>query len=102
MTDSKKTLTGKQARYLRSLAHPLKPLLQVGKSGITDTFIKQLHEALDRHELLKVKVIKTASVTPKSAADEILKKIPCHLAQIIGKTLILYKEKEEDPEIILP
>ncbi|PCI26312.1 MAG: ribosome assembly RNA-binding protein YhbY [SAR324 cluster bacterium] len=102
MTDQLKTLTGKQARYLRGLAHSMKPLLQMGKSGLTETFIQQLDSSLEHHELLKVKVIKTSEMGPKEAAKEIAAKINCHVAHVIGKTLILYRQRKKDPEIVLP
>ncbi len=103
MDTQSNNLTGKQARYLRGLAHSLKPLMQVGRSGITDTFTKQLDNMLEQHELLKVKVIKTSSAADtQSVGDEILGKVNCRLAQRIGKTLVLYRQREKDPEIVLP
>lgn len=95
-------LTGKQARFLRSLGHSLKPILQVGKSGITENFLKQVRSSLDTHELIKVKVGKTSETSLDDAALVITTKVPCQLAQSIGKTLLLYKQKDENPQIILP
>ena len=102
MTESKHKLKGKQARYLRGLGHSMKPLLQVGKSGITESFITQLKSALETHELLKVKVGKSSPSDLKESAEQLASKVPCQVAQSIGKTLLLYKERTENPTIVLP
>jgi RNA-binding protein len=97
-----KNLTGKQTHYLRGLAHPLKPLMQVGRSGLTATFIKQLDAMLEQHELLKVKISTTNNATETQlVATEILTLVKCQLVQRIGKTLILYRQRKDDPKIIL-
>jgi len=95
-------LNGKQKRYLRSLGHSLKPLLQVGKEGITEPFIAQVAQALEQHELIKIKVLENSPVDKKEAAVMITQQLPCHLAQIIGKTLLLFQSRKENPELILP
>ncbi len=95
-------LTGKQARYLRSIGHSLKPLLLVGKSGITENFIKQVRSSLETHELIKVKLGKTSETGMDDAISQLVDKVPCQLAQSIGKTLLLYKANEENPKITLP
>lgn len=97
-----KTLTGKQTRFLRSIGHSLKPVLQVGKEGVSEAFLEQLARALEVHELIKVKVLQNAPMGAKDAATTIAEKQLCHIAQIIGKTLLLYQAREEKPEIVLP
>ena len=95
-------LSGKQARYLRSIGHSLKPLLQIGRSGITDSFVDQLRNSLKTHELIKVKIGKNAGVEPDRVIEELTIKVPCQLAQSIGKTLLLYKPRDKNPNIVLP
>lgn len=95
-------LTGKQARHLRAIGHSLKPLLLVGKSGITENFIKQVRSSLETHELIKVKLGKTSETGMEDAVSQLVDKVPCQLAQSIGKTLLLYKANEENPKITLP
>lgn len=102
MEEALPKLKGKQARHLRSLGHSLKPLLLVGKSGLTDSFINQVRSALDTHELIKVKLGKTTETALDSVIEELTSKVPCQLAQTIGKTVLLYKPSEENPKIILP
>ncbi len=102
MTENQYALTGKQARYLRGLGHSLKPLLQVGKAGITKSFIHQVASALETHELIKVKLIKSAPGDVKEAGRILSTGVPCQIAQTIGKTLMLYKRRSENPTIVLP
>lgn len=102
MTQDQPKLPGKQARYLRGLGHSLKPILQVGKAGITDSFIHQVRQALETHELIKVKLIKSAPETVKETGEKLAAGVPCQIAQTIGKTLLLYRQREENPEIVLP
>ncbi|KHF31277.1 RNA-binding protein [Anoxybacillus sp. BCO1] len=58
-------LTGKQKRFLRSLAHHLTPIFQVGKGGVNDNMIKQIADALEARELIKVSVLKNCEEEKK-------------------------------------
>jgi len=102
MTGKMEKLTGKQARYLRSLGHSLKPLAQVGKAGITEALIRQIRSLLETHELIKVKLIQSAPETVAEAGLRLSQQVPCQLAQQIGKTLLLYRPRSENPTIVLP
>lgn len=95
-------LTGKQKSHLRSLAHSLKPVVQIGHQGLTDGVLAALDVALERHELIKVKVSGDAEVEPAEIAPAIEKATHCQLAQIIGHTLVLYRRRDENPKIVLP
>lgn len=95
-------LTSKQKRYLKSLAHHLDPIFQVGKGGVNDNMIKQINEALEVRELIKISVLKNSLTETDEAADEILVGTKAELVQIIGHTIVLYKESKENKEIILP
>ena len=50
-------LTGKQKRYLRSLAHNIDPIFQIGKAGINDNMISQIDETLENRELIKIHIL---------------------------------------------
>ncbi len=96
-------LTSKQRAHLRSLAHDLDALLQVGKEGVTDAVIGAVEEALETRELLKVKVLETAPKAARSAADALQAAIDgARVVQVIGRTVVLYRAHPEDPEIVLP
>ncbi|MFV9510977.1 ribosome assembly RNA-binding protein YhbY [Tepidibacillus sp. LV47] len=95
-------LTGKQKRYLRSLAHHLDPIFQVGKGGVNENMINQINDALEARELIKVSVLKNSLQDPDEAAEAILKGTKAELVQIIGHTIVLYKESKENKTIELP
>lgn len=95
-------LTGRQKRYLRGLAHHLKPLVTVGKQGVTEEVLAQVEANLEAHELIKVKVLQTAPETPGDSGEAICEHTGANLAQRVGRTLVLYRPREDDPEILLP
>ncbi|MGD9676752.1 MAG: ribosome assembly RNA-binding protein YhbY [Vulcanibacillus sp.] len=95
-------LTGKQKGYLRSLAHHLDPIVQVGKGGVNDNMIKQIDELLEKRELLKVSILKNSTEEPSDAAQAFVEGTNAELVQIIGHTIVLYKESKENKEIHLP
>ena len=94
-------LTGKQVRYLRGLGHKLRPAVMVGKDEITDTLVQSAHEALAIHELIKVKLQEGCIMDRKDVAKELSKNTESEVAQILGKTILLYR-KGEKPAIKLP
>jgi len=95
-------LTGKQRRHLRALAHPLKPLVQVGKGGIDDGLIAAVDQALADHELIKVKVGENAGMDRHEVAEQLAGKTNSQVAQVLGNTVLLYRPDPEDPTIELP
>ncbi len=95
-------LTGKQKSYLRSLAHPLKPVVQIGHQGLTAGVLSALEVALERHELIKVKISGEAEIEADEVGPEIERATRSQLAQIIGHTLVLYRRREREPKIVLP
>jgi RNA-binding protein len=95
-------LTGKQKSYLRSLAHKLKPVVQIGHQGLTDGVLAAIEVALEKHELIKVKVAGEADVEPTEIAPQVEKATKSQLAQLIGHTLVLYRRRAENPTISLP
>lgn len=95
-------LTGKQRRYLRSLGHELKPIVQVGKDGIDDGLVAAVDRALVDHELVKVKISEAAGLERHGAAEAIAHRTHSEVAQVLGNTLLLYRAAPEDPAIVLP
>ncbi len=91
-------LKGFQKKYLRGLAHPLKPVVQIGKEGITEGVIRAIDECLFRHELIKVKFTDFKEKEQKEAiAGEFTDKTGSSLVGMIGHTAILYRQ-QADPE----
>jgi RNA-binding protein len=95
-------LTGAAARKLRALAHPLKPVVHVGKHGVTDELVKQVEAALLAHELIKVKVLSESPASRHDAGVEIAGRTRAELAQVLGGMLILYKPHPKKPKIPVP
>jgi RNA-binding protein len=96
-------LTSKQRAHLRSLAHDLKPIIQVGVEGVTDALLNTVEEAFNTRELLKVKVLEGAPDDARETADRIADGLDdVHVAQTIGRTVVLYRPDPDDPEIELP
>src|SRR3954462_11496847 len=85
----KSMLTGKQKRFLRSKAHHLNPIFQVGKGGVNDNLIKQIGEALEARELLKVSVLQNCEEDRNDVASQLSKGATAELVQIIGNTIVL-------------
>jgi RNA-binding protein len=95
-------LTGKQRRYLRGLGHDLKPIVQVGKDGIDDGLVAAVKQALEDHELVKLKVGESAKLDRHDAAEALAHKTRSEVAQVLGNTVLLYRARAEDPAIVLP
>jgi RNA-binding protein len=96
-------LTSRQRAVLRSLAQSIKPVLQVGREGVTDAFVSSVEAALNNRELLKIKVLETAPVSAQEVADEMLPRIAdAQFVQVIGRTLVIYRRHPEKPEIVVP
>ncbi|MFE8703241.1 ribosome assembly RNA-binding protein YhbY [Cytobacillus sp. FJAT-54145] len=95
-------LTGKQKRFLRSKAHHLNPIFQVGKGGVNENMIKQISDALEARELFKISVLQNCEEDKETVAEELVKGTKAELVQIIGNTIVLYKESRENKQIVLP
>jgi RNA-binding protein len=94
-------LTSKQRKYLKALAHHLKPVVQVGNAGISDAVVDKVGFELEHHELIKVKV-GDAPLSAKEAGPELAARSRSELCQVIGRTVVLYRRRREDPTIVLP
>jgi RNA-binding protein len=96
------SLSGKAARHLRGLGHELSPVVSIGKDGITDGVVDAARVALSKHELIKVRVQTEAPVDRKEAASELASRTSSSLAQVLGRTFLLYKRHPKKPKIQLP
>jgi RNA-binding protein len=95
-------LTGKQRRFLRAKAHHLTAVLHVGHEGVTDAVVKQCRVQLQAHELIKVKVAEMAPAGRQGTAGELAEKTGSDLAQVLGRTFLLWKKRAKDSKINLP
>jgi RNA-binding protein len=90
-------LTSKQRAQLRRLANPLPVLLIIGKDGITDGVERQLEQLLNDKELVKIKLLETAFLTPKTASEALCAALQAEPVQCIGTKLVLYRPSP-DPD----
>jgi RNA-binding protein len=95
-------LTGKQKRILRSKANHLTPIFQVGKGGVNENLIVQISDALEARELIKVSILQNCDQGKDEVAKELSQGAKAELVQVIGKTIVLYKESKENKQIVLP
>lgn len=95
-------LTGKQKRYLRSLAHHLDPIFQVGKGGVNDHLYRHIEEALEVRELIKVSVLNNCMDDRDEISRDLAVNTGAELVQVIGKTIVLYKPSRDNKKIVLP
>ena len=95
-------LTSKQRAYLRSLAVDIDTIVMVGKSGMSPELTKQADDALTARELIKGKVLETAPVSSREAAEEIAAEVHADVVQVIGSKVVLYRKNEKEPKITLP
>ncbi len=95
-------LTERQRKYLRRLAHHMKPVVQVGNSGLTDALVAELNNCLTRHELIKVKVHVGNRDLRDETIDELSRITGAEIIQRVGNTASLFRPRPVDPGITLP
>ncbi len=88
-------ITSKQRAGLRAMANTITPIGQIGKGGITDNIIKQLDEALEARELIKVTVLETALMSAREACDICCRELYAEPVQCIGLKFVLYRQARE-------
>jgi RNA-binding protein len=94
-------LTSKQNRYLRGLAHKLKPIVMVGDAGVTEGVINELDNSLEHHELIKVRISGMDRAERTASAKSLAEQSHSELVNIIGHIAILYRRSKK-PQIKLP
>ena len=95
-------LTERQRKYLRRLAHDMKPVVQVGNAGLTDGLLAELNNCLTRHELVKVKVRVENRDLRDQTIDELSRITGAEIIQQVGNTASLFRPRLLDTAITLP
>ncbi|EJP30858.1 RNA-binding protein, YhbY family [Haemophilus sputorum HK 2154] len=95
------TLTTKQKQFLKGLAHHLSPVVMLGGNGLTEGVLAEIENALDHHELIKVKIAGAERETKQLIIDAIVRETKAINVQTIGHILVLYRQSEEK-KITLP
>lgn len=89
-------LTSKQRAYLRSVASKEATILQLGKDGITDSFVNSVDTAIAAREIVKFRVLESAMLPVKEAAYEVADRIGAQVVTVIGSKAVLYRRSEEN------
>ena len=95
-------LTGRQRRHLRALGHHLQPVVQVGREGVSDAVVGEADRQLEAHELIKVKIAESSPHDRHEAAGMLAARTGAQVAQVLGRTALLYRRRKKDPAIALP
>lgn len=94
-------LNSRQRAQLRGMANDMETIFQVGKSGISENTIKQVIDALEARELIKLRILESCPTSVRETADEIALKAGADVVQVIGTRFILYKESKNNKTIKL-
>lgn len=94
-------LNGKQKRQLRSLGHHLEVVVQVGSNGVTDGVIGACAQALEDHELIKVKIAEEDREGRAEAIEALASGTGAEVAQTLGRTVLLFKKRKKKSQIDL-
>ncbi|WP_017941360.1 MULTISPECIES: ribosome assembly RNA-binding protein YhbY [unclassified Thioalkalivibrio] len=94
-------LTDAQRRHLRSLAHPRKPIVTIGRNGLTDAVLAELEQALTHHELVKIKVNIGDREARNGAVEELCERTGAERVQRIGYVATLFRRNPDDPKVAL-
>ncbi len=95
-------LTGKDRKYLRSLGHAQKPVVWIGKEGLTSAVRRSIDEAHQGAELIKLKILELGDHDRKGIAAEIESVCGTSVVGMVGGTLLLYRRNRKEPKIDLP
>jgi RNA-binding protein len=95
-------LKGADRHALRALGHGLKPVVQIGKDGVSERLLAAIDEQLGASELIKVRVLETCPLDRHEAAEELAEKSGAAVAQVLGRTILLFRRHPEQPRIALP
>lgn len=96
-------LTGKERAYLRSLANDFQTIFQIGKDGISEETTRQVGNALEARELIKLRVLDACPYTSREAAQMIAERTGAAVVSVVGSRFVLYRpSKKKKDKIILP
>lgn len=96
------SLSKKQIKFLRSRCHALKAVILLGQKGLTEEVINELENALEHHELVKIKLAADDRDGRRQLSDEICRATGAEAVQSIGKTLTVYRANPQKAVITLP
>lgn len=94
-------LNSRQRAQLRGLANSLDTIFQIGKGGVTENTVKQVNDALEAREIIKLRTLETSPVSSREAAEQIAEKTHSDVVKVIGSRFVLYRESRDNKQIKL-
>ncbi|OCG00575.1 ribosome assembly RNA-binding protein YhbY [Gilliamella sp. wkB112] len=94
-------LSNRQKQFLKSESHHLKPVVMIGANGFTEGVLAEIENALNFHELIKIKVAAEDRETKKLICDAIIRETKAESVQQVGSILTIFRPSE-DKKITLP
>ena len=88
-------MTGKQRSLFRAEANTLQAILQIGKGGVEENLVKQVDDALEARELIKIKALETCPDDAKTAAETLAAQTGAEVIQVVGRTIVLWRKSEK-------
>jgi len=83
------------SQHLKKEAHHLKPIFQIGKSGLSDDMIEGINHALHKRELMKISILQNCSIDKKELAFDLGRLLDAKVVQVIGRTIVLYRRNHD-------
>jgi RNA-binding protein len=96
------TLSEKQKKHLRRLAHPMNPVVMLGNAGLTPGVVKELERALTDHELVKVSARVGERSVRDAALNDLAQQTSSEIVQRVGHIGVFYRRSRQIPKILLP
>ncbi len=93
-------LSNDKKKKLRSIAHDEKAIVQIGKNGLTETVLESFEDALIRHNLVKVNLLKTAPISAKEVAEILSEDFSCDVVSVVGRVIVLYRYSKKGRIIV--
>lgn len=90
------SLSKQQLKFLKKESHALKSIYQIGKLGLTENFVQQIDQALERHELIKFNILQNSMEEIKDAANHVAQIVGAEIVQTIGHTATLYRPSSKE------
>ncbi len=94
-------LNSRQRAQLRGMANSYQAIFQIGKAGVGEQLIRQVNEALEARELIKLTVLETSPLKARECADAVANATGSDVVQVIGSKFILYKQSVDNKQIVL-
>ena len=92
-------LTSAERRRLRAEAHALSPVAQVGRHGVSESFVAELDRALLSHELVKVR-LRGERIERATELEEVSSRLQCAVVGTVGSVAILYRPAPDEDDAV--